>query len=177
MCNCYCGFACVFFNNIKGYFKFVDLCKNEGGLIVFEKLEKDVGWRADNYFDGMFVAPIDGVGFVRFPYIKDDNNEYDLYYIGGDRLSQSSYKKEKSFFSGEPMYEVVSNANIVVSWARIKKVSFEFLKVDSRFVLAVYYDFEYDLFSEEDLFYFDLPTMRCIEGMSSFYEDLNAMFE
>ena len=75
------------------------------------------------------------------------------------------------------MYELVEKSDVVINWPRIEKVSFEVLNINSGSVLAVYHYFEYDLFNEDDLFYWDLPTMRCIEGMPSFYEDLSSMFE
>ena len=37
-----------FFDNIKGYYHFTQYCKNEGGLKIYEKLEKGLGMMDDD---------------------------------------------------------------------------------------------------------------------------------
>src|SRR5437868_10592772 len=59
-----------FFSNIKGYYRFKQYCEAEGGLRVYEPLERNVGWAAKDKEHAAFTSVLDSVGFVR--YIEND---------------------------------------------------------------------------------------------------------
>ena len=82
----------IFFENIYGYYRFQWYCSSEGGLKVYEKLEKDVGWMADDYYTALEVFLLEDVKFVRFSDKKNKELKYDLYYKGGKRRSRKSYE-------------------------------------------------------------------------------------
>ncbi len=81
-----------FFDNIKGYYRFKQYCEKEGGLRVYEPLEKNVGWWADDYDSAHMAAQLKYVAFVRY-IDKKDGNEYDLQYVGRDPQRDSSFKQ------------------------------------------------------------------------------------
>lgn len=87
----------VFWN----YYQFKQLCEAEGGLKVYEKLDKGRGWTVDKLFDseakfyahtltnaGFFRAQ-GGVGFV--PNGAKEKDLVDIRYLGGPTLPMTSY--------------------------------------------------------------------------------------
>lgn len=75
----------LFFENIKGYYSFKQLCKQEKHLVVKSKLERGVGWQLD--FDKPtsrdYALQIAGLPHIKFVRFKDgDRKIYDVYYIG-----------------------------------------------------------------------------------------------
>lgn len=81
----------LFFDNIKGYYRFKQYCAKEGGLRVYEPLEKNVGWSADDKYDARVPALLNGVDFVRYTDRKDGAT-YDLRYLGGNPQDDESFK-------------------------------------------------------------------------------------
>ena len=68
-----------FADNFKGYYRFKALCSEQGGLKVYQPLERDVGWFTDRSFnDARYMASFEAVAFVRYR-DKDDGLWYDLY--------------------------------------------------------------------------------------------------
>lgn len=82
-----------FFSNIKGYYRFKQYCEAEGGLRVYEPLEKNVGWLADDFENARLVALLDRGDFVRYT-DKNGREIYDMRYLGGNPVSDSSYEKK-----------------------------------------------------------------------------------
>ena len=86
-------FILLFFApNIYGYFRFKSYCSSEGGLRVYEQLEKNVGWLAKDEYDARAVSQLKDIGFVRY-IDKNDGNEYDLRYTGNNPQRDSSFEK------------------------------------------------------------------------------------
>lgn len=79
-----------FSSNIYGYFRFKHYCATEGGLKVYEKIERNVGWLAESRALAGNAAMIDGVLFGRYQ-DRRENIMYDVKYIGGDIRNESSY--------------------------------------------------------------------------------------
>src|SRR5690606_5791895 len=86
-----------FAENIKGQFRFMQYCWKEGGLKVYEPLERGVGWEADSYYRAKSVASMDGVGFVRF-YDNKKELYMDVIYVGGNVGLDSSYRAAAANF-------------------------------------------------------------------------------
>lgn len=80
-----------FSSNIYGYFRFKNYCSSEGGLHVYEKLEKNVGWWAKDYDAAHVAAQLKYVAFVRYE-DKKSGNTYDLKYLGGNPQHESSFE-------------------------------------------------------------------------------------
>lgn len=84
--------AAYFGDNIRGYYRFKELCETEGGLKVFRPLLKNVGWQASSYEDARSAAHFTQIAFARFTDAKDGRS-YDLRYLGGHPADDSSYEK------------------------------------------------------------------------------------
>jgi hypothetical protein len=75
-----------FLDNIRGYYRFKELCQQEKQLVITSKLERDVGWKinsneptARSY--AFLLAGLPHVKFVRFRDWKD-HDFYDVSYVG-----------------------------------------------------------------------------------------------
>ena len=114
-----------FFDNIKGYYTFKEYCEKEGGLTVYEPLEKNVGWWAKDRYDAKVIANIKNVGFSRFKDTKDEKN-YDVIFIAGEPIQDSSYKVIDEISDNDTTYQWISDWKYVDESKRLKM---SFLKV------------------------------------------------
>ena len=78
--------AVFFFDNIRGYYRFKELCGQEKRLVVTAKLERDVGWQMDlnkpaSSGEAFDIAGLPNVKFVRFQ-DWEDRKFHDAYYVG-----------------------------------------------------------------------------------------------
>jgi hypothetical protein len=129
-----------FASNIKGYYHFKSMCEQEGGLRVYEKLEKNVGWWAKDKYDARVVALLTGVGFVRFT-DKKDGQIYDINYLGGAMNEDSSYEIVISDQLQEVRYRWNSISLFSDDAKRLKKSGYEILDERSGKKVAGYYSF------------------------------------
>ena len=80
----------IFFENIYGYFRFQWYCSNEGGLKVYEQVERDKVWISEHSSAARFMALQDYVGFSLY---KDKGgNLVNVIYKGGNSGSSKSYE-------------------------------------------------------------------------------------
>lgn len=93
-----------FFDNIKGYYRFKELCGQEKRLVVTTKLERDVGWQVDlqkptSRDDVLFKVGMPNIKFVRFQ-DSEDHKLYDAYYVGktqrtpGDKAWSADWRND-----------------------------------------------------------------------------------
>ncbi len=108
-----------FFSNVKGYYRFKQYCEAQGGLRIYEPLERDVGWLAEDNYDAKYLAKLDGVGFVRY---KDDNgDDQDIKYLR-DGHNDASYTVNASDSSYPTNYIWRRRWEFVDEGKRIKKL-------------------------------------------------------
>ena len=112
-----------FSENIYGYYRFKQYCWNEGGLRVYEKLEKNEIWLADDKFSAKSIAIIPYVGISKF--LNEKNNQlYDVFFLGGKINKRSSYSIKPSG-NDQPVKYFFKSKNIkVADEIRLKKVSY-----------------------------------------------------
>lgn len=74
------GIGMLFFDNIRGYYRFRVICRDQGGAHVRQLLERNVGWmvRGGHISDARFPLSFSEVAFVRYKNDKD-GLEYDVY--------------------------------------------------------------------------------------------------
>ncbi|HOY22685.1 MAG TPA: hypothetical protein PK002_05990 [Cellvibrio sp.] len=135
----------IFFSNIKGYFRFQHYCEAEGGLRVYEKLERNVGVMVDSYDSAQIATQLKYVDFARFQDRKN-NQLYDLHYAGGDPQILKSYivkpadnSKKTTYFFKNISYFLKDERNLFRSAYLITDMS-------GTNTLVRYYKFEYLLF-------------------------------
>lgn len=128
--------------NIYGYFRFKSYCASEGGLRVYEPLEKNVGWLADDYDAAHMAAQLQYVEFVRYT-DKKDNKTYDLRYIGNNPQRDSSFEKLPADESKKVIYRWVNVSEFVEGELRLKRFGEKILDLNDLKVLTTYYMFSY----------------------------------
>lgn len=126
-----------FFSNIKGYYRFKQYCEAEGGLRVYEPLERNVGWLADDYNDAHVAAQLKYTGFVRYT-DKEDGKAYDLKYLDGDP------QHEKSVYKFKFLNEEVFNES------RLGKYGYEIHDLRNGEISVQYYMFGYSKFNRNN---------------------------
>ena len=137
----------IFFENIKGYFRFQWYCSNEGGLKVYEKLEKNVGWMAEDYYTALEVFLLEDVKFVRFSDKKNKELKHDLYYKGGKRRSRDSYETREVDSSQKVKYVWTWVIQRIETELRLEKFSTEILDYETGNLLVGNYHFIYSIFN------------------------------
>jgi hypothetical protein len=107
--------ADVFWN----YYQFKQLCAAEGGLKVYEKLEKGKGWEVQSLGDSLskiyshtipnasFFRAKKGIGFP--PSDVPIGNLVDIRYLGGPTLPMSSYDVKAADLTVPITYRIVSD--------------------------------------------------------------------
>jgi hypothetical protein len=165
-----------FFDNIKGYYRFMDYCAKEGGVRVYEKLEKNVGWMASDYSDALFVSQIWPVDFVRYKDNVDEKKMYDLYFNDGNKNLNSSYTKKKSSSSKAIIYSWVSKRYQVDDADRLK--GFEYLALNkSKNIMVNYSNFSYSLFDQKNTLFGSSSTRWCETVSLSAIKNVKSIFK
>ena len=134
-----------FSSNIYNYFRFKSYCSDEGGLRVYEKLEKNIGLMADDYDSAHMAAQLKYIDFVRYKE-KKDGLFYDLRYIGGEPQSINSYSKVLADESKHTLYYWNEVNYFVKNEKNLFKFGYEITDINRKNMLARYYMFEYLLY-------------------------------
>jgi len=154
-----------FSSNIYGYFRFKHYCSTEGGLRVYEKLERNVGWWAKDKYDARTVALLDGVGFVRYTDQKDGQT-YDIKYIGGDPQDDSSFERKFADEARLLLYRWKYINYRIPEELRLGRHGYEVLNINNDRVLVNYYMFGYSKFERSHTL-FDAPSgVGCFDEKS-----------
>lgn len=131
-----------FFSNIKGYYRFKQYCEAEGGLRVYEKLERNVGWLAKDKYEAMQVSSLSGVGFVRYTDDKD-KRIYDVKYIEGNPQYDNSYEFKVSDDKPSTKYVWKSIDEPISDEIRLSRFGHEILSISDNKILIRYFMFSY----------------------------------
>lgn len=165
-----------FFDNIKGQYRFMQYCKTEGGLRVYEPLEKGVGWLAKDYSDAKAAAQLKHVGFVRFIGFKGDGKEYDLRYLGNNPQRDESFDKVLSDLSKPIIYEWKFINHRILNELRLSIWGFEIIDIEDQSIASRYHSFSYSQFDRSKSL-FDAPsTVYCFRESGRVHQELNSSF-
>ena len=113
-----------FFDNIKGQYRFMQYCKNEGGLHLYQRVNKNVGWEAKDYSSARSAFVMDYVGFVRYRSEEENNKLYDLYYKKNESDYGGSFEKYPSDEEKKVKYVWDIEVTYVVGESRLKKTTY-----------------------------------------------------
>jgi hypothetical protein len=160
-----------FFDNIKGYYRFKQYCEREGGLRVYESLEKNVGWMADGHWEARAASLLNHVEFVRYR-DKNDKKNYDLKYLGGDSQRNTSYEIKPEDISKVPIYLWADVSRSVHGELRMRNFGYEISRVSDSKIMARYYSFSYSKL-DRDKTLLDMPSnIYCFRYYEKKYEDM-----
>lgn len=116
-----------------GYLKFKELCRLDGGLKIYGKVEIGTGWLTDNEWVARdVVASYSTVPFARFR--LDNGVSRDVVYIGGPPWKDGSYKIDS--VGGEvARYKLERKSETVSRKYRIRKNSLTLMDLESDAVM------------------------------------------
>ena len=148
-----------FFDNIKGYYRFKHYCETEGGLTVYKKLEKNMGWMADGYHNARTVANLDHVDFVR--YLDKDGEFYDLRYKGGHVGKKNSYDSVKSDLTKKVKYKWKFSNGVISDELRLGYQYYEIFDVYHENLVIIFKSFGYSIFEKNNTLFAAPPGVGC----------------
>jgi hypothetical protein len=160
-----------FFSNIKGYYRFKELCGQEKRLVVRSKLERDVGWQLNlaertsrDY--ALQIAGLPHVKFVRFQ--DDDRKVYDVYYVGkapkiadGGVSSQDDWRDnfelQPANFDKPAIYQWQSFEEDLPNEIRMSRAGYRFTDLRTKQVVVSFTQLGYSKFDRNHTL-FDAPS-------------------
>lgn len=134
--------------NIYGYYRFKSICEKEGGLKVFQLLQRGVGWRTTV---GLSQNP---VAYFSAEYSRYQNKEGVLSDIRliSEKKSQyfdRDFKISVAESSKSPVYEYRESYEKVSNETRLLVTKTEVLDVATRSTLVIYKTFSYETFEQD----------------------------
>ena len=97
-----------FFDNIRGYYRFKELCNIEKTKQIVNKVEPNMGWvfNEDVPSTTLLVFPTAALPHVKFVRFKDYDNKqiYDARYLGGRIYSKKSFDVKLADLEQKPVY-------------------------------------------------------------------------
>lgn len=140
-----------FFSNIKGYYRFKEICEKEGGLKVYQPLEKGVGWQTLE-FSGASSAKYllelsDGIEYVRFRTAKGEEFDLKRKSQARDSFGNPSYEEIPSNSQFEPRYVYAEQQIAFEDLPRTQHYKTTIAEASTKKILVQYQDFVYRPFT------------------------------
>lgn len=139
-----------FSDNIRGYYRFREVCQKQAGLHVFSTLQKDVGWwtNAGDISGAITAAISERVAFVRY---KDrrDGLLYDVYFRGGNRGNSDSYGRSPADSSKELRYGWIFVNERIPDETRLSRTGYDITDLRTHQLAAHFYHFGYSKFNQD----------------------------
>lgn len=137
-----------FADNIKGYYRFKELCAKEAGLKVYQPLERDVGWFSDKNESGYLLYSYPGIAFVR--YADKAQSLQDLIRTTEKKdSSDDGFRPEPADAVKQPLYGFRKTIEEVPNESRMTRFKTTVTNLKSGQTVVVYQDFLYRIFSPD----------------------------
>ena len=95
-----------FLDNIRGYYRFKEICEKEAGLHVYQPLDRNVGWSVT---EGRIEATGFPVGFNEVAFVRyrkeKDGNLYDVYRVPKLKVGDPGYAEQLADGSKAVVYQ------------------------------------------------------------------------
>ena len=152
--------AVFFFDNIRGYYRFKELCGQEKRLVITTKLERDVGWQVDlqkptSRDDVLFKAGMPYIKFVRFQ-DSEDRKLHDAYYVGksqkvpGDKAWRSDWRDDYEILpanlENKTVYQLESFEENLLTETRTNRYGYHVIDLRTNQVAVTLSEFGYGTF-------------------------------
>lgn len=121
----------------------------EGGLTVYEPLEKNVGWWAKDKTDARFTASLDHIGFVRF--LEKDNQLYDLKPVGPRNTLNPEHEVNNANLSIELIYKLELESYSSELAHQPSRVTYQVKQLSDNKIIVKYSVFYYGFFNSEKM--------------------------
>lgn len=137
-----------FSGNIRGYYRFKEICEMQAGLHVYQPLERNVGWtvRGGRVEDTGMPVYINEVAFVRYRNEKD-GNLYDVYRVPKLKVGDPGYAQQPADMSRAVLYEYKSVHKDLKDEVRMGAWVMEFIDLRTSKIAATYSEFSYSKFN------------------------------
>lgn len=152
-----------FSDNIKGYYTFKEYCEKEGGLRVYEPLEKNVGWLADDKYSARAASLLGDIDFVR--YTDKNGVAYDVKYLGGDPQKDSSFSVVVSDSEKTVKYQWNRIFKKIPNELRLSFSGYEVINFENKNTSVRYYTISYSRFDRARTILDAPSTIRCHEEL------------
>ena len=138
-----------FSDNIRGYYRFKEICAKEAGLRVYEPLQKGEGWQASGEIDaGYLLHYYDGISFVR--YSDDKKNLQDLVRTTVKKdFSDDGFRPQPVDSSRQPRYVYYEEFKKFDGEVRMNSRISTVTNIQSGKTVVTYQDFTYRLFNPD----------------------------
>jgi hypothetical protein len=139
------GILAYFAPNIRGHYRFKEVCNAEGGLRVHQKLKRNVGWLVTGA-DPTWPLTLEHVAFTR------GKNRFgkvtDYRYLGGHGPMWRN-SEEPADLATSVAYEVRWINEQVPNELRLHKYGYEIRDITTGGILARWYQFNYGTFDQD----------------------------
>ena len=140
-----------FAGNIKGYYRFKELCAKEAGLKVYQPLERGVGWLDDGrrIYDAGPMTHEDAVAFVRYRN-EEDGQWYDVYRTQRVKVGDDPFAQQPADLSKPVIYQRRWSTNKLPNEVRMGITKNEFIDLRTNQTAATYTQLGYSKFNPEN---------------------------
>ncbi|WP_028449197.1 hypothetical protein [Chitinibacter tainanensis] len=138
----------LFYDNIRGYYRFKAICEKEGGLRVYQKLEPGVGWMADSEYYARSAALLKNVGFARYTN-PTTHISYDIRYLKGNPGNDASFDKRPADLALPVLYAWERVSVQIQGELRLKRFGYEITDLQKQQLVARIYEFSYSQFNQD----------------------------
>jgi hypothetical protein len=151
-----------FASNIKGYYRFKEICRKDSGLTLIQKIQAGQGWLVSNEYDR---APFtySQVAFLRYQSDKDGKT-YDIHRADRKRVEDPQYVIKPADLTKQVKYKYQFSSGKIAKengvWFDLKEI----IDLDTNRLQLQYITYTYKLFDpDETIFGFTIPY-SCPEG-------------
>jgi hypothetical protein len=130
-----------FSDNIRGHYRFKDICRKDAGLRVYEPLRKEAT-------AGYLLHFYEGISYVRYP---DRNGDFrDLIRTAEKKdSSDDGFRSQPIDSNKKPSYEYRTEVKTLVEEARMNRYLSTVTDSQSGKLAVIYQDFTYRLFNPD----------------------------
>lgn len=165
-----------FFDNIRGYYRFKELCAQEKNRQFINKVEPNVGWILDSggelsKYDAYFVAALPNVRFVRFQNYRD-HQTYDVKYKGGDPGQDDSFEMLPSSSQEKVVYQWKNVAENFPNELRTSRYGHQVIDLRTKKVIVSLTNIGYSTFDRRHTL-LDAPSGNTCEWYEYLGKDSN----
>jgi hypothetical protein len=133
-----------FASNIKGYYRFKEICEKEGGLKISETLILDKGWSSDKN-GGLKPLALEGVAFVRFE-DGEGTQSGDWYRVKKQRVTDDRFDKRPINPSNQIKYQYKTTVENMPNELRMQKIEESITDIENGRQVFLYRSFTYEQF-------------------------------
>jgi hypothetical protein len=142
-------FGVIFFDNIKGYYRFKQYCESEAGFKLYAPVEPNRGWLAPTRSEAMKIAFLNGVSFSRYKDI-DSKQYFDVRYVSGKPYDINSFVISPSDESVKTDYRWEYFSKDIFGEKRLSSNGSEVFDGDGKKMFG-FYSFSYEKYNRKYL--------------------------